>query len=76
MQSVYRVLLTVDRVLAKYSPVILLQRHIRGWLVRKALAKSTNQKIRYSSLESKEYVLNYGSPHYQVKCYLIIYSKH
>ena len=52
IRIIYRVLLTVDRVLARYSPVILLQRHIRGWLVRKALAKSTNQKIRYSPLEN------------------------
>lgn len=46
LKSVYGVLLAVSRVLAKHSPVLFLQRYIRGWMVRKALAKSTNQRIR------------------------------
>lgn len=46
IRGVYRVLLAVDRILAKHSPVILLQRCIRGWLLRRALTKSANQKIR------------------------------
>ena len=46
LKSVYGVLLAVSRVLAKHSPVLFLQRYIRGWMVRKALVKSTNQRIR------------------------------
>ena len=46
LQGVYSLLLSVDRVLATYSPVVIMQRWIRGWLVRKALAKSTNPTVR------------------------------
>ena len=46
LRGVYRLLLSVDRVMAKYSPVIVIQRWIRGWLVRKALTKSSDPKIK------------------------------
>ena len=39
-------LLAVDCTLAHYSPVLIVQRWVRGWLTRKALAKSSNPRIR------------------------------
>ena len=42
----YSLLLAVDRVLARHSPVMVIQRWVRGWLVRKALDRSSNPRIR------------------------------
>ena len=42
----YSLLLRVDKVMAKYSPVTLIQRWTRGWLVRKALLKSKDPSIK------------------------------
>lgn len=42
----YSLLLAVDRVLARYSPVMVIQRWVRGWLVRKATAKYPNSRLR------------------------------
>ena len=46
LKSVYSLLLSVDYVMAKHSPVILIQRWTRGWLTRKALVKSNNPRIK------------------------------
>ena len=42
----YSLLLAVDQVLARHSPVIIIQRWVRGWLVRKTLSRNPNPKIR------------------------------
>ena len=42
----FSLLLTVDRILAKYSPVTIIQRYFRGWLVRLRLARDSNYHIR------------------------------
>lgn len=46
LSIVFRLLLAVDSVLAKHSPVIMVQRWVRGWLTRKALLKRANTQIR------------------------------
>jgi hypothetical protein len=46
LSVVFRLLLAVDRVLAKYSPVVILQRWVRGWLVRRVLLRTASFKIR------------------------------
>ena len=48
LRQVFRLLLAVDRILAKHSPVLIVQRYIRSHLARKQLSKSPNLKIRYS----------------------------
>lgn len=42
----YSLLLAVDQVLARHSPVIIIQRWVKGWLVRKTLSRNPNPKIR------------------------------
>ena len=42
----YSLLLAVDKVLARHSPVMVIQRWVRGWLVRKTLDRSSNPRIR------------------------------
>ena len=46
LSIVFRLLLAVDNVLAKHSPVIMIQRWIRGWLSRRTLLKRASTKIR------------------------------
>ena len=36
----YGLLLMIDRILAKFSPVVIMQRFIRGWLTRLKLKRS------------------------------------
>ena len=47
LKGVYGLLLRVDRVMARYSPVILIQRWTRGWLTRRQLIKTNNPRIMY-----------------------------
>ena len=46
LQGVWHLLLCVDRVLAHHSPVMVVQRWVRGWLARRALARSSNSRVR------------------------------
>ena len=46
LRGVYILLLSVDHVMAKYSPVILIQRWTRGWLTRRALVKTNDRRIQ------------------------------
>ena len=46
LKGVHHLLLKVDKMLACLSPVVIIQRWVRGWLCRCHLARSNNQKIR------------------------------
>ena len=47
LKAVHQLLLMVDKMLAYLSPVVIIQRWVRGWLCRRQLASSNNQKIRF-----------------------------
>ena len=69
----FRLLLAVDRVLARYSPVAIIQRWVRGWLVRRALLKNGNDKIRYIPPHTSHLTLIYSInpnhiPHLTLTC--------
>ena len=46
LKGVYQLLLAVDRALAHCSPVHIIQRWIRGWLTRRTLSNSPNNRIK------------------------------
>lgn len=47
LRGVYQLLLAVDSTLAHCSPVHIVQRWIRGWLTRRALLKTSDNRIKY-----------------------------
>lgn len=46
LQGVFQLLLEVTHKLAHHSPVLIIQRYVRGWLTRRMLAKSSSDHAR------------------------------
>ena len=46
LRGIYSMLLAVNTILAHYSPVMIVQRWARGWLMRRTLATSNNSRIK------------------------------
>ena len=49
-KQTYGLLLMIDRILAKFSPVVIMQRFIRGWFTRLRLKKSGISLPKFVSL--------------------------
>ena len=47
LSKVHKLLISLDRIIAHYSPVVIIQRWVRGWMTRKRLLGSNNPHIRY-----------------------------
>ena len=54
----YGLLLLIDRILAKFSPVAIMQRFIRGWLTRLKLKKSGIALAKFVPIHVIYYVFN------------------
>ena len=46
LSKIYDMILRIDSVLAHHSPVVIIQRWIRGWLTRNRLLKSDVPQLR------------------------------
>ena len=47
MKRVHSLLLMVDLVQSHYSPVVIIQRWVRGWLTRKKIPKAITIHLKY-----------------------------
>lgn len=70
----YGLLLTVDRVLAKFSPVMIMQRFIRGWLTRLKLKRSGIVLPKFVSSAVYVYVFMETTKEVNIDLYVATYT--